>query len=575
MSDVSSLTVLFPRRNNAGQKLFDNGRTPSQPPREGLVPAVATVVERTSAGSLSRRVKQLPTDQRGGTMWNSLHSALNGTGFSGTLVPGRVPLVWSRRQRPCLPFPHPWNYREPIRILESLFVDADDNAGSGRHTVCLRIPGLAPFLATRDPQLIRAITVDTGDKEGQFDRDTLPSDGIARATGTDSLLYSNGAQWRHQKKLAASPFGKSTLFQPENFSAFFDGFQKTVRQRLDAFRSRSANTPGPLEVRLEDEIKPMMLEMLTNSFFGASLSYQEIRETYVPALEFLIDDIVRDTVYQRLPLPRWLTRPSRPDRKRLQESKVVFEQLIDIVLAQRQTGTGLWRQFKSDAPDEALRSNLRVFLAGALEATTSFASWTLSHLPRCPEVQTRLFHELEPVDHYSPEVLENAVWLGRGRDETLRLTPSLYFLPRRATAHRTVVTSDGRDLTIPAGTHIFLDVWHANRHEDHWGVAQTGYPALEFQPDRWRVLAEQHRDSKEMLHFGFGHGPRVCPGKHLGQLEVALVVGALVKLAELEAVHRANPERAGVSTKPADGCLVRMRLRQHTGHEVSDKMQPS
>lgn len=502
--------------------------------------------------------------QREDAMWKPLLTALNRNGFSGTLVPGRVPLLWSRRPRPCLPFPHPGNYREPIRILESLFVDADDNAGSGRHTVCLRIPGLAPFLATRDPQLIRAITVDTGDKEGQFDRDTLPSDGIARATGTDSLLYSNGSQWRHQKKLSASPFGKSTLFQPENFAVFFEGFRKTVTQRLEAFRLRTAGTPGPLEVHLEAEIKPVMLEMLTNSFFGASLSYSEIRETYVPALETLIDDIVRDTVYQRLPLPRWLTRPPRHERERLRESQAVFEQLIDLVLASRKAGTGLWRQFKSDAPDAALRSNLRVFLAGALEATTSFASWTLSHLARSADVQTRLHQELQPLDHYSPEVLETAVLLGRVLDETLRLTPSLYFLPRRATTRRTVVTSDGRDLTLPAGTHIFLDVWHANRHEDHWGIAQTGYSALEFQPDRWRVLAEQHRDSKEMLHFGFGHGPRVCPGKHLGQLEVALVVGAFVKLARFEAVQSANPERAGVSTKPADGCLVRMRLREKT-----------
>ena len=43
----------------------------------------------------------------------------------------------------------------------------------------------------------------TGDKPGQLDRDTFPTRGIARATGADSLLYSNGAQWRTQKQLAA------------------------------------------------------------------------------------------------------------------------------------------------------------------------------------------------------------------------------------------------------------------------------------------------------------------------------------------------------------------------------------
>jgi cytochrome P450 len=141
------------------------------------------------------------------------------------------------------------------------------------------------------------------------------------------------------------------------------------------------------------------------------------------------------------------------------------------------------------------------------------------------------------------------------------LTPSLYFLPRRATADVSVETADGRKLHIPKGTHILLDVWHANRHEDHWGLSATGYPACEFAPERWVKLAEQGRDSKEILHFGFGHGPRVCPGKHLGQLEVALVVGAFVKMFKFRAVSPENHAKAGVSTKPLDGAVVDLELR--------------
>jgi cytochrome P450 len=114
---------------------------------------------------------------------------------------------------------------------------------------------------------------------------------------------------------------------------------------------------------------------------------------------------------------------------------------------------------------------------------------------------------------------------------------------------------------IPERTHILLDVWHANRHEDHWGVSVTGYPAREFCPQRWEALAVQGRGTKELLHFGFGHGPRVCPGKHLGQLETALVVGAFVKLFRFQALRPENPARAGVSTKPADGVLVELELR--------------
>ena len=480
--------------------------------------------------------------------------------FDGDIRPTRVRFR-KKSGRPTLPFPHPWNYQQPITILESYFWGADTEQGSGRHNRYFEVPGFAPTLVTRDPRVIRAIATETGDREGQFDRDTLPSTGIARATGKDSLLYANGPTWKHQKKLAAPPFGKTTLFQPEQFGDFEETFRHTARQRLDALRERLENAGPPVQVALEPEIKAVMLELLVNNFFGSQIAYDEIRNCYVPALERVIDHIVRDTVMSRIGISIWRLPILTRRIAQAKEDYAIFEQLTDVVLAGRKEGKGLWQQFRSDAPDAALRSNIKVFLAGALEATTSFASWTISHLARDAAVQEKLHCEVKELESYTPENFDKAQYLGRVLNETLRLTPSLYFLPRRAAADTWIETADGSRLFIPHGTHVLLDVWHANRHEDHWGVAVTGYPALEFVPDRWEKLG-QGRASKEMLHFGFGHGPRVCPGKHLGQLEVALVVGAFVKLFRFKAVNVGNPARAGVSTKPLDGVLVELELRE-------------
>lgn len=487
--------------------------------------------------------------------------------FAGDIRPTRVPLVRPGAGRPALPFPHPWNYDQPIRILETYFWNADAEEGAGRHNRYLEVPGFAPVLVTRDPRLIRAITTETGDRDGQFDRDTLPSVGIARATGKDTLLYANGPTWRTQKKLAAPPFGKTTLFQPEQFHEFAETFRHTVRARLDALQKHLENTPPPARIPLEPEIKAVMLEMLANNFFGAEITYDQIRNQYVPALERVIDSIVRDTVMNKLGLPIWKMPGITRGIAQAREAYAHFEQLTDLVLAARKKGAGLWKQFKSDAPDEALRSNIKVFLAGALEATTSYASWAISHLARSPAAQEKVFAEVKDMEDYTPENLDKAKYLGHVLDETLRLTPSLYFLPRRATADTWIETSNGSKLWLPQGTHILLDVWHANRHEDHWGVAVTGYPALDFVPERWDNLTAQGRGSKEVLHFGFGHGPRVCPGKHLGQLEVALVVGAFVKLFRFQAVQAENPARAGVSTKPLDGTLAELQLRKSSPAE--------
>ncbi len=487
--------------------------------------------------------------------------------FAGEIKPVRVPAFWSMSGRPTLPFPHPWNYEKPISILESFFWEAEKDTGPGRHTRYLEVVGCLPILVTRDPAIIRAIATETGDKPGQFDRDTLPSVGIARATGMETLLFANGATWKRQKKMSTPPFARGALFQPAQFAEFEETFRRTVKQRLEVFRKHVAESKGPVRVRIEPEVKAVMLEMLTNNFFGAQISYEEIRNRYVPALERVIDHIVRDTVTNRLGVP--LSRVPNFSR-RIAQAKAdfaCFDALTDAVIATRKEGKGLWRQFKSDVPDEALRGNIKVFLAGALEATTSYAGWAISHLARNVEAQEKVFEEVKDMEEYTPGQLESAVYLGHVLNETLRLTPSLYFLPRRATVDTWVESTGGQKLWIPKGTHILLDVWHANRHEDHWGVGVTGHKADAFVPERWEGLKEK-AGLNDFLHFGFGHGPRFCPGKNLGQMEVALAVGAFVKLFKFKAVSAENPVKAGVSTKPMDGALVELELRNYKSSGV-------
>jgi len=477
--------------------------------------------------------------------------------FDGDCLPTRVSLIGFGR--PTLPFPHPWNYRNPIKIFETFYWDADKETGYGKHNRYLYLGGMPPVLLTRDPGVIRAVLSATGDKPGQFDRDTAPTAGIARATGKDSLLYSNGAVWRRQKTLSAEPFSRSNLFQPEKFHGFEQTFRKTVAKRLEALRARQqASGKKVVRVQLEDEIKVVMLEMLVNNFFGGEVSEEELRKRYVPALVTLIDRMVSDTV---APLSVALHGMITGRNAMLKQMKADFETLTDIALSGRAQGLGLWGQFKSDAPNDALRGNIRVFLAGAMEATTSFASWAISHLSRRPDVQEQIYEEVKEMNVYDPDNLAQAKTLNRVLEETLRLTPALYFLPRRATVDTWIETTDHRKMMIPKNTCLRLDVWHANRCEQFWGREVSGFPADTFAPERWEVLAQKGITPKDILHFGFGHGPRFCPGRYLGLLEVGLVVGAAVKIFKFTAVGEKTQARAGVSSKPADGVLVDLELR--------------
>ena len=162
--------------------------------------------------------------------------------FGGDCLPTRVSLFGFGR--PTLPFPHLWNYKNPIKIFETFYWDAEKKTGSGKHNRYLYLAGLPPVLLTREPAVIKAVLAATGDKPGQFDRDTSPMAGIARATGEDSLLYSNGPIWRRQKRLSAEPFSRANLFQPEKFHGFEQTFRKTVAERLETLRAHQQASGG-------------------------------------------------------------------------------------------------------------------------------------------------------------------------------------------------------------------------------------------------------------------------------------------------------------------------------------------
>jgi len=127
-----------------------------------------------------------------------------------------------------------------------------------------------------------------------------------------------------------------------------------VAERLETLRAhQQASGMKVSRIKLEPEIKVVMLEMLVNNFFGGQVSEKELRNRFVPALEMLIDYMISDTV---APITLVLCRMVTGRNAILKQKKADFDELTDIALSGRAEGLGLWKQFKSDATDEELRS---------------------------------------------------------------------------------------------------------------------------------------------------------------------------------------------------------------------------
>ena len=423
------------------------------------------------------------------------------------------------------------HFRTPLRILDHVFRGDQD-------LKYLDVPGFPPILFVRDPDLIRTIAVETAN-EGAFDRDTLPTQGIARVVGGGNLLFAQGEVWRKHRAAAARPFGMGAVQTPE----VFHGMEMLIKQAVEpqieeiAERVRQSGT-NCCRMQLEPHIKALMLTVLVNVLFGAPVPHDELRDRYLPAIENVIRYILLDTVANQLGLPTFRLPALTPRHARLKADRCVFEELVERVIRTRSEGAGFWPLLTADGPEEAVRSNVRVFLAGALEATASYLSWTLGNLARHPAARAKAHQEASALTELTPQAREGAVYLQQVLAESLRLNNALYFLPRVALRDTIVVTRRGT-LAIPAGTHLVLATYHAGRCERHWGVKATGYPAAAFVPERWDAanMAARGRSSKDNLHFGFGHGPRVCIGKHFSEVEAFVCVVLFLRRFEFRAVH--------------------------------------
>ncbi len=278
------------------------------------------------------------------------------------------------------------HFRTPLRILDHVFRD-------GEAVKYLDVPGLPPILFIRDPEIIRTITVETAN-HGAFDRDTLPTQGIARVVGGLNLLFAQGEVWRKHRAAAARPFGMGAVQTPEVFHGMEKLIKKAVEPQIEviAERVRRSGT-NRCRMQLEPHIKALMLTVLVNVLFGSPIPHDELQTRYLPAIENVISYILLDTVTNQLRLPTFRLPTITAGHARLKEDRQVFEELVERVIRTRSEGAGFWPLLTVGGPEEAVRSNVRVFLAGALEATASYLSWTLGNLARHPEVQAKAHRE--------------------------------------------------------------------------------------------------------------------------------------------------------------------------------------
>ncbi|WP_324199163.1 cytochrome P450 [Nocardia amamiensis] len=187
--------------------------------------------------------------------------------------------------------------------------------------------------------------------------------------------------------------------------------------------------------------------------------------------------------------------------------------LLSIMMGARDSETG------AGMDDKQLRDEVFTMLFAGHETSAATLSWAWYLIGRHPDVERRLYEEIERVlgdRRPTMEDLPHLVFTRRVIEETLRLYPPGWQACRQATEDDEI-----GGYRIPAGTTVFWSTYFVHRHRDFWEDPER------FDPDRFSDDTGMKFDRPG--YFLFGAGARLCIGNNFAMAEMQFVIAMLLQ----------------------------------------------
>lgn len=363
------------------------------------------------------------------------------------------------------------------------------------------------------------------------------------------LLTSEGENWRHDRRLMQPAFHRDRI---ANFSKIMTDATEAM---LDNWRCSFEEGE---EINVTTEMMRLTLSIFCQTFFSSDISTQAsvVEEAFNVVFKYASDRInVFLTTPQNVP-----TR----DNLRFEEAINTLEQVVfGLINQRRQSGkdTGDLLSMLVFARDEEtgegmsdkqLRDEVMTILLAGYDATLNALSWTWYLLSKHPEVERRLYAELDEVlKGRVPTALDlkNLKYTSMVLKESMRLYPPVWQIAREAIAADKIGGYD-----IPAGSTLILSPYVTHRHPDFW-LNPEGFDPERFDPER-SVSRPQY------AYFPFGGGARTCIGNNFALMLTQLIIATVSQHYQLELVpgHRVEPE-AITALRSRYGILMNLRQR--------------
>lgn len=344
----------------------------------------------------------------------------------------------------------------------------------------------------------------------------------------EGLLNSEGTRHRRRRKLVLPTFHYSRLRD------YADTMVALTEQLADSWQEGQT-------IDLNRQMTQLTLEIAGQTLFGAHVESEadEISHAMGAAIHSFQRLMTHPLtpIIIRLPLP--VTLRLRRSRAHLNEIvyRIIRERrdsgedrhdLLSMLLAAQDeaSGAGL-------TDDEVRDEVMTLFLAGH-ETTANALTWTWYLLAQHPDVEQKLYAELDAVlgpRRATFDDLKQLVYTRQVFSEAMRLYPPAWALGRETTRE---VEMGGH--TLPQGAVVLLCQYLLHRDPRFWSDPET------FQPERFAPA--QSTERHKFAYLPFSTGVRGCIGEQFAWTEGVLV---LATLARRWRMRRASNEFIGLA----------------------------
>ncbi|XP_054711969.1 cytochrome P450 4V2-like [Uloborus diversus] len=385
------------------------------------------------------------------------------------------------------------------------------------------------------------------------------------------LLTSTGQRWKTHRKLLTPTFHFRIL---EDFVSVFNEQSAVLVNKMEGFVGKSW-------IDIVPHITACTLDVICETAMGVRLNAQSGgSEEYVNAIKEIseifmyrvtkpwlwVDKIFFNCFpsgwrYRRdLNLVHGFTRKVIKEKKKSFLRKGSFS-LSDEEKAKKNKKAFLERllelHFVDDSfTEEDIRQEVDTFMFEGHDTTAMAISWALYNIGLHPEVQEKIFQELESIfgdDRDRPisaDDLKEMKYLECVLKESLRLYPSVAFIAREIKENLPV-----GNYTIPTGSLCLILILALHQDSEQFPNPEK------FDPDRF--LPENAGGRHPYSYIPFSAGPRNCIGQKFALMEDKTILAHVLrkfKITSLDSTDKVHYQ-AGLTLKNDEPIRVSFQLR--------------